>query len=108
MSNQLASLYHQNWQVRAKKVECPEALTRVTGCRLQPSGLPGPDPSVTTVAAADTSYKTGYGTTTMQDCCKPTCGWSDDVAGMGLTPNGPWRAFYSCDADGNPFTAPAP
>ncbi|HEY7376470.1 MAG TPA: hypothetical protein VIF57_30200, partial [Polyangia bacterium] len=107
MSNQLASLYHQNWQVRARKVECPEALTRVTGCRLQPAGLPAPDPTVQTAAAADATFKTGYGTTTMQDCCKPTCSWSDDVAGMGLSPSGPWRAFYSCDANGTPFTAPA-
>jgi len=51
-SNLLASAYHQNWTVRAKKVECPTALTRVSavdwrhrGCRsltLRPRPPPRP------------------------------------------------------------------
>lgn len=105
-SNSFASLYHQNWNVRAKKVECPANLTRVTGCQLAPTGLPKPDPNVKTAADADSSWKSGYTTTTMQDCCKPTCAWKDNVAGKGLTANGPWTSFYSCDANGAPLTMP--
>jgi hypothetical protein len=30
-SNQVGTAYHQNWAVYAKRVECPENLTRVTG-----------------------------------------------------------------------------
>jgi hypothetical protein len=109
-SNQVASLYHQNWQVRARKVECPEALTRVTGCRLAASSLPKPAPQVRTPAdaAGDSSWRSGYTTTTMQDCCKPTCAWQDSVGGQGLVPSGPWQSFYSCDKNGQPLTTAAP
>jgi hypothetical protein len=103
-SNQLASLYHQNWQVRAKKVECPEGLTRVTGCRLAASSLPAPAPAVRTPADTDGTWRSGYTTTTMQDCCKPTCAWQDSVAGKGLTVMGGWSSFYSCDQNGRPRT----
>jgi hypothetical protein len=106
--NLLASAYHQNWTVRARRVECPTALTRVTGCRLASAGLPRADARVRTVAAADASFLSGYTTTTMQDCCKPTCAWKDGTAGAGLTPSGPWTSFYSCDENGVPITAPAP
>ncbi len=104
-TNQVESFYHQNWQVRVKRVECPEALTRVTGCRLQSAGLPQPDPTVKTVSDADSSWKSGYTTTTMQDCCKPSCAWTGWVAGEGLTPVDNWNSFYACDINGVPFTA---
>jgi hypothetical protein len=103
-SNQATSFYHQNWQVLAKRVECPENLTRVTGCRLVPSGLPEPDPNVRTAADADTTWGGGYTTTTMQDCCKPSCAWADWVDGRGLNPEGAWGSFYSCDINGEPIT----
>jgi hypothetical protein len=104
-SNRFASLYHQNWKVRAKKVECPANLTRVTGCQLAPAGLPPPNPAAKTVADTDGTWKSGYTTTTMQDCCKPTCAWQDSVSGKGLRPNGPWTSFYSCDVNGAPITS---
>ena len=107
-SNLLASAYHQNWTVRAKKVECPTALTRVTGCRLAPAGLPQPDPRAKTVAAADGSFLSGFTTTTMQDCCKPTCAWKDYTTGAGLVPSGRWSSFYSCDQNGVPITSTTP
>jgi chitodextrinase len=100
------SFYHQNWKVRAKRVECPVALTRVTGCRLASQGLPQADPKAQTAATAGSGFATGYTTTTMQDCCKPSCAWSNQVAGAGLTPVGKWGAFYSCDQNGAPITAP--
>jgi hypothetical protein len=105
-SNLLASAYHQNWTVRAKKVECPEALTRVTGCRLAPAGLPEPNPSAQTVSAADSSFLGGYTTTTMQDCCKPTCAWKDNTKSSRLSGN--WTSFYSCDEMGVPITSASP
>jgi hypothetical protein len=107
-SNLVASAYHQNWTVRARKVECPPALTRVTGCRLAPAGLPQADPRVKTVATADGTFRSGYTTTTMQDCCKPTCAWKDYTTGAGLTPQGRWTSFYSCDQNGVPITSATP
>ncbi len=71
-----------NWKVYAKRVKCPVGLTQVTGCKLV-EDLPEPDPNVIApgAAQADSSFKTGYSTTTMQDCCKPSCAWSDKVTG---------------------------
>lgn len=108
-TNQLSSLYHQNWKVRAKRVRCPENLTRVTGCRLQEETLPLPLPAVQTPAQAGTNGTfTGpndqYHTTTMQDCCMPTCAWSDWVEGKGLKPVEGYKSFYSCDKTGKPRT----
>lgn len=112
-SNKLDSLYHQNWKVYAKRVSCPDNLTRVTGCKLAPeAGLPTPNPNVTTAAqaAADSSFKANYTTTTMQDCCKPTCAWANHVAGGGggnianKKSVSPWTSFYSCDQNDAPIT----
>jgi hypothetical protein len=104
--NQLTSLYHQNWDVMAKRVRCPQNLTRVTGCRLKEDQLPLPLPQVQTPAQAQANgtFKTGYHTTTMQDCCKPTCAWSDWTEGKNLPVDGEWNSFYSCDRNGKPFT----
>jgi len=113
-SNDPANYTHINWQVYAKKIECPAHLTQVTGCKLAPQGLPAANPDVTTPAqaAADSSFKATSGggshftTTTMQDCCKPTCAWQDWVTGQngGLTAMGQYDSFYSCDQTGVPVT----
>jgi hypothetical protein len=104
-SNAPDTYYHLNWKVYAKRVECPMHMTQVTGCQLAPQGLPQPDPNVTTAAqaAADSSFRSGYTTTTMQDCCKPTCAWQDSVKTAG-TPVGMYNSFYSCDQQGVPVT----
>ncbi len=62
-SNDAASYYHLNWEVYAKKIECPTHLTQVTGCKLAPQGLPAANPNVTTPAqaAADSSFKATAG-----------------------------------------------
>lgn len=99
-TNLLESHYHINWNVRAKRVECPENLTRVTGCKLNGQGLPEPDPTAQDAATADASFLTGYHTTTMQDCCRPTCAWPDNVDNA----DPEWSIFYTCDRDGNPQT----
>lgn len=100
-SNLSESFYHQNWTVRAKRVECPTALKRVTGCALESQGLPAADPLVQTVAQADATFRSGYHITTMSDCCKPTCAWKDNV---NERMEGAYRSFYSCDASGVPIT----
>jgi hypothetical protein len=113
-SNDPQAYYHLNWFVHVKKVECPTHLTEVTGCKLAPQGLPPVNPNVRTSAqaAADSSFsakaKNGnhFSTTTMQDCCKPTCAWQDYVTGNngGLTAQGQYNSFYSCDQMGVPIT----
>jgi hypothetical protein len=104
-SNAPNTFYHLNWKVYAKKVQCPAHLTQVTGCELAPQNLPDPDPNVTTAAqaAADSSFASGYTTTTMQDCCKPTCAWQDNVSSAG-TAVGEYNSFYTCDSNGNVVT----
>ncbi len=105
-SNDPDSYYHMNWKIYAKRVECPVGLTEVTGCKLAPQGLPAVDPAVMTPeqAAADSSFKSGYTTTTMQDCCMPTCAWQNNVKGAGLSAVGDYDSFYSCDGSGVPVT----
>jgi hypothetical protein len=71
------------------------------GCENRPQA----NPAVTTAAqaAADSSFHSGYTTTTMQDCCKPTCGWQDNVKSAGATV-GMYDSFYSCNQQGVPVT----
>jgi len=107
-SNQADSYYHENWKVYAKRVACPTHLMEVTGCKLAPvSGLANPDPNVqkaTQAAGAgfnNTVNNEPYHTTTMQDCCMPTCAWNNNV--HAATVDG-YNSFYSCLADGSPVT----
>jgi hypothetical protein len=107
-SNNPDSYYHINWKVYAKRVECPVHLTEVTGCKLTAQGLPAANPKVKTPeqAAADSSFKSGYTTTTMQDCCMPTCAWQNNTTGQGLKVEGQYNSFYSCNQNGVPVTQP--
>jgi len=99
-TNEPQSLYHINWNVLAKRVECPANLTQVTGCKLNSQGLPAPDPTaVDSASAAGKNFISGYTTTTMQDCCRPTCAYSGtNVQGA----DNSFNRFYVCDASGNP------
>jgi hypothetical protein len=105
-SNDPNTYYHINWQIYAKRVECPIHLTEVTGCKLAPQGLPAVNTAVLTPdqAAGDSSFKSGYTTTTMQDCCMPTCAWQSNVSGNGAKVIGQYNSFYSCDQSGTPVT----
>jgi hypothetical protein len=111
-SNDPNSFYHLNWAVHVMKVECPEHLAQVTGCKLAPQGLPEVDRNVTTAAQAaahasfwDTSSSGGlYETTTMEDCCRPSCASMDWISGRGLTTDDEYNAFYSCNQNGVPIT----
>ena len=100
-ANQPENLYHLNWSVRAKRIECPTNLTRVTGCKLNSQGLPQADPAAKDAASAS-GFATGYSTTTMQDCCRPTCGWATNVSQSGASVDGSYGVFYTCDKAGNP------
>jgi hypothetical protein len=97
--SQPQNLYHLNWSVMVKRVECPANLTRVTGCKLNPQGLPAPDPTaVDMTSASGKGFSSGYTTTTMQDCCRPSCAWPTNVNGA----DSQYGAFYTCDVSGNP------
>jgi hypothetical protein len=98
-TNQPQNLYHLNWNVMAKRIECPANLTRVTGCKLNSQGLPAADPTAVDMSsAAGKGFSSGYTTTTMQDCCRPTCAYKGNVTGA----DGTYKQFYTCDASGNP------
>jgi hypothetical protein len=112
-TNSIDTLYHLNWSVYVAKVECPENLTRVTGCKLAPQGLPAVKKNVTTAAQAakdpDFRSKTGssnnmYETTTMEDCCRPSCASITWTTQKGLVTDPQYRAFYLCNAKGVPYT----
>jgi hypothetical protein len=112
-ANQVKSLHHANWSVYVRRVECPEALTRVTGCKLQDQGLPKVNGLITAEQAAkdNTFWKKGsngnmYETTTMEDCCRPSCAAADWVQKKGLKVDPNYNVFYSCDRAGVPFTEP--
>jgi len=108
--NQFDTLYHQNWSIYARRVACPDNLTRVTGCKLAPeAGLPAVDSTVTTATqAASAGFLSGYHTTTMQDCCKPACAWTEKVGGSEAHKHSlaPWTSIYTCDASDQPLTEP--
>jgi hypothetical protein len=97
-ANSAESLYHDNWDVKARQVECPTALTEVTGCKPNAGTNPEPDPTVQTLAEA--SSWGSYSTTTMEDCCKPSCAWPGNVENT----QAPWSTMYQCDVNGNPMT----
>jgi hypothetical protein len=105
-SNDPNSYYHMNWKVYAKRVECPTHLTDVTGCKLKAQNLPAVNAAVKTPdqAAADSSFKSGYAITTMQDCCMPTCAWQNNVTGQNISVVGKYNSFYSCNQNGVPMT----
>lgn len=112
-SNSPETPYHLNWSVYAMKVECPEHLTQVTGCKLAPQGLPAVKKNITTgeQAAGDDGFKARanggsdlYETTTMEDCCRPSCAARDWIEKKGLKPDGLYNSFYSCDGKGVPIT----
>lgn len=107
-SNQPLQYYHENWTVLAQRVACPQHLMEVTGCKIPGDGLPAPEPAVQTaeqaVAAGFLGQSGGgqdFHTTTMQDCCMPTCAWANNVTVP--TVDG-YDSLYSCDETGAPRT----
>ena len=93
------SLYHDNWNVRAIQVECPTALTEVTGCKPNPGGYPNPNPSVQTCRPGlDAGERTRP--PPWRTRCKPSCAWPGNVSNT----QAPWPAVYQCTVDGTPMT----
>jgi len=114
-ANTIDTFYHLNWSVYAMRIECPEHLTRVTGCKLAPQGLKSAKPNVKTAAQAATDSdfwsKTAhtsnlYETTTMEDCCRPTCASYSQISNFGLVTDPKYRSFYNCDKNGVAWTQP--
>jgi hypothetical protein len=114
-ANTIDSFYHLNWSVYAMKIECPTHLTQVTGCQLAPQGLKTAKKDVKTAeqAKADPDFwkKTAntsnlYETTTMEDCCRPTCASYSQISSFGLKTDPQYRSFYNCDINGIPWTQP--
>ncbi len=99
-TNQANSLYHNNWNVLAKKVACPENLTRVTGCRLNDSGSPAPDPTAQDPDSADSSFASGFGPPPCRTAAAPPAPGRNNTSNT----QGEWDVFYSCGRDGNPWT----
>ena len=98
-TSQPQNLYHLNWNVMAKRIECPANLTRVTGCKLNSQNLPAADPTAIDMSSASSKgFSSGYTTTTMQDCCRPTCAYHGNVTGADST----YKQYYTCDGSGNP------
>ena len=98
-TSQTQNLYHLNWNVMAKRIECPANLTRVTGCKLNSQGLPSADATAVDMSSASgKGFSSGYTTTTMQDCCRPTCAYHGNVTNADST----YKQYYTCDGSGNP------
>ena len=80
--------YHGNWAIRFKEVECPKGLTDTTGLRLKDptksySGnpLPRASPNLVKSTGREGTTEDGYPgfTSSMMDCCKPSCSVNDMV-----------------------------
>lgn len=91
--------YHQNFgSYRSRRVQCPRALYMLTGLRraddndfdLPMHGVPN---ERMTESCNDSAC-----ITTMCDCCKPSCAWSDKGQ-----PDKEWSAVRTCDQFGFPF-----
>ena len=57
----------------------------------------------------DFRFKTGssnnmYETTTMEDCCRPSCSSLTWTTQKGLVTDPQYRVFYLCNANGVPYT----
>lgn len=104
--------YHGNWAIRFKEVECPENLSKVTGLRLKyPSKgydgkpLPKPSPQLVKPTGREGKIEDGYPgfTSSMMDCCKPSCAVNDMVKaikekGNDIDPY--YTSIYMCDKNG--------
>lgn len=115
--------YHGNWEIKFTEVECPTSLTKITGCipdyqkiknkyerknekeKLFWNNFTKPPKSSLNLIKNNydniTAIKLGI-TSTMMDCCKPSCAWSDPI--ITEVTNDTYSRFYMCDANGNRVT----
>jgi hypothetical protein len=103
--------YHGNWAIKYKEVECPDNLIKTTGLALKNRsiGIDGkklhkPDINLLSNGAANNGF-----TSSMMDCCKPSCAWQDMYKQVSCSPNNNqidtnWRSIYTVDHNGNRMT----
>jgi hypothetical protein len=108
--------YHGNWAIRFKEIECPKNLTNVTGLRLKDptKGYDGktlPKPALGLVKSSGRDGNTpedgfpGW-TSSMMDCCKPSCSVNDMVPAIQKHTASPndvdplYPSIFMCDKDG--------
>ena len=84
--------YHANFKAQWARVQCPESLVKVTGLRRKDnSQYPKPNPTMNLP-------NMGY-TTTMMDCCKPTCAWRQNIEAIA---DSTFPQIYTCNKVGLP------
>jgi len=99
LSNQY--LYHQNFvSLQYLPVQCPKGLTLLTGLKrndennLPVAHIQNPLPNKCTGSRENGRYCI----TTMQDCCKPSCSWTNKGS-----PDKVWKKVDTCSYEGRPF-----
>ena len=96
-----AELYHQNFvSTRYTSIQCPAGLTMVTGLRRADDhqdmlAQPHPDNVLHKQCNGDRSQG-HFCITTMQDCCKPSCAWSNKG-----NPDPQWSRVDTCSRTGS-------
>ena len=102
--------YHGNWAVEYKEVECPDNLIKTTGLALKNRsiGVDGKKLSPPSKTLSNNDSVKGF-TSSMMDCCKPSCAWQDIYEKVSCAPNNNeidanWRSLYTVDHDGNRMT----
>lgn len=105
--------YHGNWAIRFKEVECPINLSKVTGMRLKypnksynNKDLPKPSKDLVRSTGREGSIKDGFPgfTSSMMDCCKPSCSWDNMIAEIKKTNNDIdplFPSIFMCDKNGS-------
>lgn len=92
-------LYHQNFvSLNAKRVACPEHLYKLTGLRRR-DDQNYPKINITNkldIQCRGDRTQGHYCITTMQDCCKPSCSWSNKGY-----PDTVYSRADTCDKNGN-------
>ena len=108
--------YHGNWAVRYKEVECPLGLTKVTGLRLKDptkgynnQTLEKPSKNYVIPSGREGIIEDGYPgfTSSMMDCCKPSCSVNDMVPAIqekGNDVDPYYSSIYMCDKNGSKIT----
>ena len=102
--------YHGNWAVKYKEVECPDNLIKTTGLALKNRsiGIDGKKLDKPVKTLLDNGAHNGF-TSSMMDCCKPSCAWQDMYKQVSCSPNNNqidtnWRSIYTVDHNGNRMT----
>jgi len=91
-------LYHQNFvNIDYMRVKCPDGITRLSGLKRKDDDyFPEPHLENKFTEKCQGSIERGhYCITTMQDCCKPSCSWSNKGY-----PDEQWSKMDTCDENG--------